>query len=250
METIIRKKLADIEKRENVEIILAAEAGVRAWGLGSPNSDHCVRFIYKRKRNDYLRLDPMKDTIEWQLGNTLDIVGWDLKKVLQLLNASNPALFELFDSPIVYQSGEMLEDLKKLAANYYSPKKSLLYYWHTASSNYTEYLNAERVRVRDYFYVLRPLLAGTWILDKNCPPPVDFMKLLDTEFPAQLRRRVDKLLKLKKEYSELNYALKIVSLNKYIDEQLSKLKQEAEKVENQSFAWDDLNQFFLEKINH
>ena len=76
------------------------------------------------------------------------------------------------------------------------------------------------------------------------------MKLLDTEFPAQLRRRVDKLLKLKKEYSELNYALKIVSLNKYIDEQLSKLKQEAEKVENQSFAWDDLNQFFLEKINH
>lgn len=197
METIIRKKLADIEKRENVEIILAAEAGVRAWGLGSPNSDHCVRFIYKRKRNDYLRLDPMKDTIEWQLGNTLDIVGWDLKKVLQLLNASNPALFELFDSPIVYQSGEMLEDLKKL--------------------------------------------AGTWLLDKNCPPPVDFMKLLDTEFPAQLRRRVDKLLKLKKEYSELNYALKIVSLNKYIDEQLSKLKQEAEKVENQSFAWDDLN---------
>lgn len=250
METIIRKKLADIEKHENVEIILAAEVGARAWGLGTPNSDHCVRFIYKRKLNDYLRLDPMKDTIEWQPGNTLEIVGWDLKKVLQLLNASNPALFELFSSPIVYQSGEMLEELKTLADKYYSPKKSLLYYWHIASANYTEYLNAERVRIRDYFYVLRPLLAGKWILGNNCPPPIDFMKLLDSEFPPQLRRQMDKLLELKKECSELNYALKIVSLNKYIDEQLRGLKQEAEKVENQAFAWSDLNQFFLDKIRN
>lgn len=248
METIIRKKLCEIEKRENVQIIWAAELGNRAWGLGSLNSGHCVRFIYKRTLNDYLRLDTVKDSIEWQPGNTLDICGWDLKKALQLLNNSNPTLFELFNSPIVYYSGEMADDLKELAKNYYSPKKSLLYYWHTASTNYKEYLRTDRVRVRDYFYVLRPLLAGKWIVDNNCPPPVDFSELLDSEFPPQLRRRIDKLLKLKKEYSELNYALKIVSLNKYIEELLNQLKQEAEQVDSNSFSWDELNRFFLEKI--
>ena len=248
METIIKKKLREIEERENIQIILAAELGNRAWGLGSPNSDHCVRFIYKRSLEDYLRLDMVKDSIEWQPGNTLDISGWDLRKVLQLLNSSNPTLFELFNSPIVYQTGEMLDDLKELANHYYSPKKSLLYYWHTASANYKEYLKTERVRVRDYFYVLRPLLAGKWILENNCPPPIDFTELLNAEFPAQLRKRIDKLLKLKNEYSELNYALKIVSLNKYIEETLNELKAEVENVETQPFAWDELNQFFLEKI--
>lgn len=46
VDAIIRAKLKEIEQREQVRIIWAVEAGSRAWGFSSPNSDYDVRFIY------------------------------------------------------------------------------------------------------------------------------------------------------------------------------------------------------------
>lgn len=46
MEKLIRSKLQDIEKQQNVKILLAVESGSRAWGFASPDSDYDVRFIY------------------------------------------------------------------------------------------------------------------------------------------------------------------------------------------------------------
>ena len=48
MEDMIRKKLKEIEKKENVRIIMAVESGSRAWGFASPDSDYDVRFVYVR----------------------------------------------------------------------------------------------------------------------------------------------------------------------------------------------------------
>ena len=106
MEDIIRKKLKEIEQKENVKIIMAVESGSRAWGFASPDSDYDVRFVYVRRPEDYLRLEKTKDVIEWQLDDVLDINGWDLKKALQLMHDSNPSIFEWCASPIVYQSCE------------------------------------------------------------------------------------------------------------------------------------------------
>lgn len=99
----IREKLREIEEKEQVFILLAVESGSRAWGIASPDSDYDVRFIYVRKPEDYLRLDPVKDVIEWQLDEVLDINGWDLKKALIQFQRGNAALFEWAQSPIVYQ---------------------------------------------------------------------------------------------------------------------------------------------------
>lgn len=88
MEDIIRKKLKEIEQKENVKIIMAVESGSRAWGFASPDSDYDVRFVYVRRPEDYLRLEKTKDVIEWQLDDVLDINGWDLKKALQLMHDS------------------------------------------------------------------------------------------------------------------------------------------------------------------
>lgn len=81
MERVIREKLAEIENKENVRIIMAVESGSRAWGFASPDSDYDVRFVYVRKLEDYLKLDKTRDVIEWQLDDTLDISGWDLKRL-------------------------------------------------------------------------------------------------------------------------------------------------------------------------
>ena len=75
----ICEKLKQIEEQEQVTILRAVESGSRAWGIASPDSDYDVRFIYVRRPEDYLRLEPLKDVIEWQLDEVLDINGWDLK---------------------------------------------------------------------------------------------------------------------------------------------------------------------------
>ena len=85
MNKIIEQKLKEIEEKENVKIILAVESGSRAWGFASPDSDYDVRFIYVRETKEYLKLNEIRDVIEWQLDGTLDINGWDIKKALKLL---------------------------------------------------------------------------------------------------------------------------------------------------------------------
>lgn len=77
IEEVIQEKLREIELRENVKVLYAVESGSRAWGVASPDSDYDVRFIYVRNQKDYLRLDEVRDVIEWQLDEVLDINGWD-----------------------------------------------------------------------------------------------------------------------------------------------------------------------------
>ncbi len=73
VEDEILRKLTEIEQKENVRILYAAESGSRAWGFASPDSDYDVRFIYVRRKEDYLRLDNVPDVIEWQLDDVYDI---------------------------------------------------------------------------------------------------------------------------------------------------------------------------------
>ena len=100
----IQGKLREIENKENIKILLAAESGSRAWGFASPDSDYDVRFIYLRRTKDYLRLDGLKDTIDWQLDEVLDINGWDLKKALIHFKKGNATLFEWANSPVIYKT--------------------------------------------------------------------------------------------------------------------------------------------------
>ena len=93
IEKIIAEKLCEIEVREQVRILYAVESGSRAWGFASPDSDYDVRFIYVRPAGDYLRLDEIRDVIEWQMDEVLDINGWDLRKALRQFARGNATLF-------------------------------------------------------------------------------------------------------------------------------------------------------------
>lgn len=88
---------------------MAVESGSRAWGFASPDSDYNVRFIYVRKKIDYLKLNPVRDVIEWRLDEVLDSSGWVVKKSLQLLYKSNPTIMEWLVSPIIYTETKEVE---------------------------------------------------------------------------------------------------------------------------------------------
>lgn len=245
----IVEKLQKIEQTHNVKIIMAIESGSRAWGFASPDSDYDVRFIYVRNKEDYLKLEGIRDVIEWKLDEVLDINGRDIRKALQLLHKSNPTIFEWCISPIVYLSTLDFDVLKKVMPGYFSEKKALYHYWHMAQTNYREYLKGEEVRIKKNFYVLRPLLAAQWILDKKVAPPMLFDELVDAELDEKLRPELNCLLEMKKTLPEMGMASKVQIFNDYIEKVMPDIKEAAEKIEETEKDWDALNELFLQFIN-
>jgi len=249
LKEIITAKISELEQKENVHVIHAVESGSRAWGFASPDSDYDVRFIYVRPKDFYLRLEKTRDVIEWQLDETLDINGWDLQKALCLLHSSNPTLFEWNNSPIIYKTTDEWSEVRKEINNYFSAKAGLYHYLSTANSNYREYLKGDMVRLKKYFYVIRPLLACKWILDKKCPPPLLFTELVETELEADMKPIIYDLLKVKMNTPEVGEGKRIDKLNEYIDENLASLKATIDAMPQEHKAdWGRLNELFLSII--
>ena len=249
MKRIIIQKLHEIEKREHVKILLAVESGSRAWGFASPDSDYDVRFIYIRKKEDYLRLDPVRDVIERPINDLLDINGWDLQKALRLMYKSNPTLFEWLQSPIIYMETEFADKMRMSMFDYFSVKHSLYHYISMAEGNYRKYLRTEMVKAKKYFYVLRPLLAGYWILDKRTPPPMLFSELVETELPEEQKQEVEKILEIKIHAPEIKMIPRIDKLNKYIENEITDMKMKAGTLEKEEKrSWDKLNGMFLGEV--
>lgn len=245
----ILEELQKIEEQENVKIIMAIESGSRAWGFASPDSDYDVRFIYVRKKEDYLKLEQVRDVIEWKLDEVLDINGWDIRKALQLLHNSNPTVFEWCASPIIYKETEEFTWLKEILPMYFSEKKSVYHYWHTAERTYKEHLMGERVKLKKYFYVLRPLLAAKWILDKKTAPPMLFDELVAAELEEEMKPELNRLLELKMTLPEMERAPKNPIMDAYIERELPETKRIADRVENDKTSeWTALNELFLRML--
>lgn len=243
---IIEQKLKEIEQTEKVKILYCVESGSRAWGFASPDSDYDVRFIYVREKDYYLHLNPTRDVIEWQLDDVLDINGWDIKKALQLLHNSNPTLFEWNASPIVYRKAKEWDAISTLIDEYFIGKNGLYHYLNMARNNEREFLQGERVKLKKYFYVLRPILACKWILKKGTPPPMLFDDLAKECLDEEIREEVERLLKLKKETPELGEGARIEKLNEYIEKNIIKIKDEIERLPTvHSKDWDKLNDIFI-----
>lgn len=249
MKEKIQEQLREIEDREHVRILLAVESGSRAWGFASPDSDYDVRFIYVRSLEDYLKLDVRKDVIELPIDDVLDINGWDLQKALRLLHKSNPSLFEWFSSPIVYKKTDFVDKINELMTKYFSSKKNLYHYISMAEGNYREYLKGDYVKIKKYFYVLRPVLACRWILDKGAPPPVLFSELVKEELPIELTDTVNSLLDLKMNSKEIDSIPKISELNEYLYDSIQDIKNIVKSLDDSyTLEWDELNQLFLQEL--
>lgn len=249
MREVILEKLKEIEEKEQVKILHAVESGSRAWGFASPDSDYDVRFIYVHPTEYYLKLEKTRDVIEWQLDETLDINGWDLRKALVLLHKSNPTLFEWNNSPIIYRTTPLWAEISEQIGQYFSCKSGLYHYLSTANGNYQEYLQGEQVRLKKYFYVLRPILACKWILDKHCPPPMLFSELMEEELEPTLKPLVEQLLEQKKNSLEIGKGPQIPELNQYIEQTLKALQQNIMLINcDGPKGWEQLNHLFLKAI--
>ncbi|MGX7417180.1 nucleotidyltransferase domain-containing protein [Carnobacterium gallinarum] len=248
MREIIKQALLKIEKEHQVRVLYAVESGSRAWGFPSKDSDYDVRFIYVHTEDWYLSLAPKRDVIECPIDDELDVCGWDLQKTLTLLRKSNPSLIEWLKSPIVYQEvGGLAEELRQLAEKHLSKKHLMYHYYHMANGNFRDYLQGKQVKIKKYFYVLRPILACLWIEVYQTAPPVRFEDLLVLpQLQSDFLAEVADLLVRKKRGDELDLEARSPVLHEFIKSQLARLEEQLKvEAEKQSpLSYGQLDQVF------
>lgn len=249
MMALVPQKLKEIEEIYGVEVLWAVESGSRAWGFASPDSDFDVRFIYKRKAQDYLKLTPGRDVIELPIDETWDVSGWDLDKTLKLLAKTNPALFEWMNSPIVYIHTDFAARLAPLLTMCLSEERMMYHYLSIAKGHLTKYLSGDVVQPKKYFYALRPILACRWLQKYHTAPPVLFDELVQSCLPSELKSSVANLLSIKMVSSELAEIALIMDIHTYIEETIPEIET---YLNNQTIThkvdWQALNTFFLQEI--
>lgn len=118
-----------LESQFGIRIQLAAEVGSRAWGYASETSDLDIHLIYVQlpwmkpieDRNDTIRIRRditfAVDGVDHKMH--LDILGFEMRKAVQKLTASDLVFHELLDSSrLLGADSDALDDLANVAAHY------------------------------------------------------------------------------------------------------------------------------------
>ena len=227
MKEKILGEIKRIEEQYEVKVCYAVESGSRAWGFPSKDSDYDVRFIYVHKKNWYLSIDQKRDVIELPINELLDINGWELRKALRLFKKSNPPLMEWLHSGIVYyQAYTLVDKMKAIQEKVFLPQSALYHYLNMAKGNFRDYLHRDQVKIKKYFYVLRPILACIWIEKHNTVPPIEFQILVEELLDeGQLKHEILTLLERKIRGDELNLEPKVTVINDFIEREINRLEE-------------------------
>lgn len=249
MKPIIINKLKEIEDKYNIKILFAVESGSRAWGFPSTDSDYDVRFIYKRKIEDYLKIDPIDDFIDLKIVDELDFKGWDIQKVLRLMLKSNSSINEYLQSPIHYISDEIFEkELFDLAASQFNSQKVAMHYLGITTKRMVEMEHQNEIKLKSLFYALRSVLSAKWIVENKTIPPMEFEKLKHLIEDKTITNRVNEYLEIKSKVDESYKISKNDKLFNWLINLKSELKIEAEKLPKFEFDKNKINAFFIKTI--
>ncbi|MGK9234036.1 nucleotidyltransferase domain-containing protein [Inquilinus limosus] len=210
--------LDGIERREGVRILMAIESGSRAWRFASRDSDYDVRFIYRRPIDDYLSVETRRDVIELPVDGTLDVNGWDLRKALGLIAKSNAVVIEWLTSPVVYRRDDDATALLLGLAKAHTHLPALAYHYdRSARRAWCPGDDGNPIKLKSYFYALRPALALNWMRRKGTPPPMDLPSLMSgSPLPDNLRDAVSMLLRRKAEATESETVARVPALEAYL----------------------------------
>jgi uncharacterized protein len=248
MKADILNKLQEIEKENDIGILYACESGSRGWGFASPDSDYDVRFIYARSQSSYLSIVPKADQLSFPINNDLDIYGWDLQKALRLILNSNTTPFEWLQSPIVYlEKGIFKQTLFELCAQYFNQRKNVHHYLGIARGALDSITSDAEIKIKKLFYILRPLLAANWCLERKCIAPMEMFPLMDL-LPKDICKLVSNLIEIKAKANEGQLVKINGKLLNYIFLELDYCMNASAQLPKEYFDPKPLNDFFTETI--
>ncbi|HYV90181.1 MAG TPA: nucleotidyltransferase domain-containing protein [Chitinophagales bacterium] len=242
----IQNALNEISTHENVKILFACESGSRAWGFASPDSDYDVRFVYVQPKEYYLSIDERKDVIELPVNEILDVSGWDVRKALRLFRGSNAVIYEWLQSPIVYLSESGFQkNLWSMAPDYFSLRAGMHHYLSMSINTFQNELQTDEVKLKKYFYALRPILACKWISEKHEVPPMVFQQLLKViQSDKKIVNTIDALLEMKNVSDEKKIIARNDRLNEFIQNEIQRCDEIAKTISRKEVDSQKLNEFF------
>ncbi|MDE6734154.1 MAG: nucleotidyltransferase domain-containing protein [Desulfovibrio sp.] len=181
----IRKELADIGAARKVRILFAAEAGSRAWGFPSMDSDYDVRFIYVHEPDWYLGAAPEleRDVIEKSVHvpgiGELDMSGWELRKALKIFRAGNPQIAEWLLSPVIYVDSGPLAQLLRSGLDDGLSQGGMWHHYRGLLGSARKRMGSGNRSAKTLLYAVRPLLIMLWLERGLGVPPVRLEQLVE-----------------------------------------------------------------------
>jgi uncharacterized protein len=116
--------------------------------------------------------------------------------------------------------------MKTIQNQVFLPQSALYHYLNMAKGNFRDYLRNDEVKIKKYFYVLRPVLACVWIERFNTVPPIAFKTLVEELLEeGQLKREILILLERKISGDELNLEPKVTVINDYLEKEIIRLEE-------------------------
>ncbi len=252
MRAEIETRLSAIAAAHDVRLLFAVESGSRAWGFPSPDSDYDVRFVYVRRRDQYLRFTPPRDVIETPIADDIDLNGWDIRKALALLLKSNAVVGEWIASPIRYLSDDpVVARIAALADQVLRPHALAHHYASLGRHAAERWLDGDGpVPVKKYFYALRPALAIRSLRrDPGRRPPMDLPALIAAaDVPRDLIEPIGTLVAAKRRTNERGNAARVPALDRLIRDELNGAAQIARR-DHDATAQAEAEAIFLELVN-
>lgn len=250
MNLTIIKSLKNLEERENIKILFACESGSRAWGTDSDKSDYDVRFIYIREINWYLQLYEGPETIEETLNEKIEIIGWDLKKSLKLLQKSNTTILEWIHSPIVYLCDEVFTTkLKEFADLAFSSSSTIYHYANMAKKNLQSLRKEEKGSTKKYLNILRPIVNCLWIVEYGKMPISNMTSLFHHYLNDPVMMNQFELLIQAKKGGYRHF--KSQQLDIYIKDIIPIIEEKVKNVQHKhTYLTNTFNRFFIEIVTN
>ncbi|MEZ5299579.1 MAG: nucleotidyltransferase domain-containing protein [Verrucomicrobiales bacterium] len=249
----IRERLARVEEYSGVRLLFAAEAGSRAWGFASPDSDFDVRFVFARSPERYLSVRALDEQIGPIMEGDLDLAGWDLRKALRLLAKSNGPLLEWLGSPIRYAGDDRLvENWRALAAEVLCPRRLAAHYAGMANGAWQRCAEqGAAASAKRLLYAARALLAARWVATRAAIPPVRFADLVAGqagELPPGIPAALDQLAAAKRELAESDPAPPCAELRDFLRSETMAIAATVEALEPRAPDLDRVDAFFRESL--
>jgi Predicted nucleotidyltransferase len=260
----IVEALNDIVRQKGLTLLYACLAGSRARGIDNDDSDYDIFFVYHHPKDTYLQVslpsdrEPPASTIECKLEDeNIELKGWDIYKVLQLLCKSNPSLMEYLFSPMVYtEQYPYIENIRNIARRHYSHETILQHYTHMAHRNYRQYIDNRIIRGEDkvltkkYLYVIWPTIALLYLEQHKALPPTNFIEALDNiELDDVVRESIVDLIAKKRQGEDMGMDTPNPVLNRFADEHLTRWMQHSPEKDSKTYSFQELDNIVLSILN-
>jgi predicted nucleotidyltransferase len=109
-------------------------------------------------------------------------------------------------------------------------------------------LQTRQVKLKRYFYALRPALACLWIVERQTVPPMEFEHLRVMIIDNEVQNAIDELLETKKTADEKALIAPVLLLNQWLSATLDYCKERIPMLSSEKKYPDELNSIFRKFI--